>query len=294
MSPSDRLQAHVQALAGERHPLTSAASLLYAESYLSNQFSSQELEVHAHPFDALGATWRNVIGIRPAGRHAARSGAPPPPPLILAAHYDTVPGSPGADDNASSLAVLIETARALRQARLDREIHFIGFCCEEEDLLGSLAYTAELKARGDVIAGALVLECVGYTDNREGSQMVPPNLPITLPSVGDFLGLVGNTGSADLVRRIDRTIRTQVPALNVVSLVVPGNGEVLPDTRRSDHAAFWLHGYPAVMFTDTANFRNPHYHRPTDTPDTLDFGFMQHLVRALKAVVTDLATTSAT
>ncbi len=294
MSTSGRLQEHVQTLAGERHPLTSPASLLRTEAYLIEQFTRQELTVRTHPFDALGATWRNVIGILPASRISKSSNAPRHPPLIIAAHYDTVPDSPGADDNASALAVMLETARALLDTRLDREIHFIGFCLEEEDLLGSLAYTAELKAREETITGAIVLECVGYTDDREGSQTIPPNLPMTLPSVGDFLGIVGNTGSASLVRAIDRTMRAHVPALKTISLVVPGNGEVLPDTRRSDHAAFWLRGYPAVMLTDTANFRNPHYHRATDTPETLDLPFMDRLVRALTAVATDLARQGAT
>src|SRR5207244_3343795 len=206
----------------------------------------------------------------------------PFPPLIIAAHYDTVEGSPGADDNASALAVMLEVARNLRGVPLTRSVRFIAFCLEEENLLGSLAYASSLQEANEEICGAIVLECVGFARAEDGSQQ-QPSIPIAVPTVGDFLGIVGNVVSAPLVKAVEAAANQAVPELKTVSLLVPGNGELLPDTRRSDHAAFWHHGYPAVMLTDTANFRNPHYHQPTDTFETLNLAFMEQVARAVTA-----------
>jgi Zn-dependent M28 family amino/carboxypeptidase len=232
----------------------------------------------------LGDTYRNVIGTRPASHPSPERAAP----LIVAAHYDTVRDSPGADDNASALAVLLEAAQCLRSVPLSREVRFIAFSLEEEDLLGSLAYVSSLKKDGYEIDGAIVLECVGYACATEGSQRKPPGLPIVVPTVGDFLAIVGNTASAALVAAVEGAAKERVPDLKTVALMVPGNGELFPDTRRSDHAAFWHYGYPAVMLTDTANFRNPNYHASTDTIETLDLGFLEKVARTITATAIHL------
>jgi Zn-dependent M28 family amino/carboxypeptidase len=280
----DRLRAHVAALLGERHPTTAPAALERSKRYLHDQFTAYGLPVALHRFQAFDTTYHNVIATLPPSNPSATG-----PPLIIAAHYDTVPASPGADDNASAVAVVLEAARALQSKRLAGEVRLIGFCLEEEDLLGSLAYARELRDRGERIAGAIVLECVGYTSQIPGSQLAPPRLPIPLPPVGDFLGVVGNALSGSLAAAVEEAARRHVPELKTISLLVPGNGEVLPDTRRSDHAAFWHYGYPALMLTDTANFRNPHYHSPTDTIETLDFIFMQRVAEAVIAAAVTLA-----
>jgi Zn-dependent M28 family amino/carboxypeptidase len=238
------------------------------------------LEVSAHPFEAMGETYRNVIATLPASQGDAA-------PLLIAAHYDTVPGSPGADDNASALAVMLEAARCLREVVPNRDVRFIAFCLEEENLLGSLAYASWLRESKQEISGVIVLECVGYARAEEGSQRKPPGVPIAVPSVGDFLAIIGNQTSTGLVAAVEGAAK-QVSDLKTVSLVVPGNGEALPDTRRSDHAAFWHYGYPAVMLTDTADFRNPHYHQPTDTLETLDLEFMDKVARAVTAAAIEL------
>jgi len=301
---------HLRALIGERHPTSSPTALRQAEDYLTEQFKVLGLEVSTHPFKALGDTYRNVIGtMRPQkGDSPHAEGGPSPAPLIVAAHYDTVEGSPGADDNASALAVLLEAARCLRDVPLSREVRFIAFSLEEEDLLGSLAYVSSLKKDGHEIAGAIVLECVGYAKSEEGSQRKPPTgrgaswrawggrvqqMPVVVPTVGDFLAIVGNTASAALVAAVEGAAKERVPDLKTVALTVPGNGELLPDTRRSDHAAFWHYGYLAVMLTDTANFRNPHYHRSTDTLDTLNLEFMEKVAQAVTASVIRLCTAPA-
>jgi len=286
-SDQDRLLAHLQTLVGERHPITSPAHLRQAEEYLADTFTQFGLQVSAHPFVAGGVTYRNVVAsLLPTRRVRSHGHDAPSAPLILAAHYDTVEGSPGADDNASALAVLLDVARRLRDEDRLREVHFVGFCLEEAGLLGSRAYAAELKAVGRDIAGALVLECVGFASTQEGSQTVPPWIPIAVPTVGKFLAIVGNTASSSLTASVTRTAEPHIP---VVSLVIPENGDRFPDTRRSDHAAFWDHGFPAVMLTDTADFRNPHYHRPTDTLETLSLTFLADVAGAVTAAARHLA-----
>ncbi len=271
------------ALAGERHPVSSPAILAQAEQYLIDQFRSLGLIVTGHPFAAYGRTFRNVIATLPGtGASAA--------PLIIAAHYDTVLGSPGADDNASGLAVLLETARGLKHRPLVHDVQFIGFCLEEDHLRGSRAYAEQLRAANQPIQGMIALECVGYASAEPDSQRIPPGVPIPVPTTGDFLGVIGNDAAAHLVTVLAQAASGLVPALKVVPLLVPGRGEQLPDTRRSDHAAFWDQDYPAVMLTDTADFRNPHYHRPTDTIETLDFVFMERTAACLTAATVRLAT----
>ncbi len=283
----DRLLSHLQALVGERHPVTSPAHLRQAEEYLADTFAQFGLQVSAHPFVAGGGTYRNVVAsLLPTRRVRSHGHDAPSAPLLLGAHYDTVEGSPGADDNASALAVLLDVARRLRDVERLREVQFVGFCLEETGLLGSRAYAAELKAAGRDIAGALVLECVGFASAQEGSQTVPPGVPLTVPTVGNFLAIVGNTASASLTDSVTHAAKPHIP---VVPLVVPENGDRLPDTRRSDHAAFWDLGFPAVMLTDTADFRNPHYHRATDTLATLSLTFLTDVVEAVTAASGHLA-----
>lgn len=281
------LLRHLQLLTRERHPISSPASLQRTEQYLIEQFKQLGLETGTHAFQFLDGTYHNVLAsIRP---HPGASPLEEPAPLIIAAHYDTVSGSPGADDNASGLAVMLEVARGLRDVPLAREVRFIGFCLEEYDLLGSLAYVSELRAGHEGILGAIVLECVGFTRTDPGSQLAPAGLPIPVPPSGDFLAIVGNAASAALAGSVERSANRRVPDLKTVSLIVPGQGEPFPDTRRSDHAAFWCYGYPAVMLTDTANFRNPHYHRASDTLDTLDLSFISRVAEALLAAALSLA-----
>jgi Zn-dependent M28 family amino/carboxypeptidase len=283
MAVEFRLRDHLQALVGERHPLSSPLRLYQTEHYLRDKFSDAGLTVATHEFEALGGSYRNVIG---TAHPESVENQPVLPPLIVAAHYDTVPGSPGADDNASALAVLLDVAQRIKQTSLSRPVHFIAFCLEEEDLVGSRAYVAHLTETHQRPHGAIVLECVGYARDEEGSQKIPPGVPIAVPTVGNFLAVIGNQSSSSLTMAVEQAMRPHLP---IVPLIVPGNGELLPDTRRSDHTSFWEHGFPAVMLTDTANFRNPHYHRPTDTIETLNLDFMAFVTDAVTAAVIELA-----
>lgn len=283
----DRLLSHLQILVGERHPVTAPGHLWRVEEYLADTFAQLGLQVAAHPFETGHGTYRNVVAtLLPTHGAQSRGRGMASAPLILAAHYDTVEESPGADDNASSLAVLLEAAHRLRGMERRREVQCVGFCLEEEGLLGSRAFAAELSAMGRGILGALVLECVGFASEREGSQTVPPGIPVVVPTVGNFLAIVGNSASASLTASVTRAAGAHLP---VVPLVVPEQGEQHPDTRRSDHAAFWDHGFPAVMLTDTANFRNPNYHRSTDTLETLSLTFLADVLAAVTAAAGHLA-----
>lgn len=218
-----------------------------------------------------------------------RSSGPPSAQYILGAHYDSVAGTVGADDNASAVAVMMETARVLSADDLSAvAVTFVGFTLEEPPVfgtrfMGSRVYAAAARKKRARIDGMICLEMVGYTCRKPGCQQYPfPLMFFGYPRTGDFIGIVGNTGSRGFARRLKRSFQCS-RRLPVVSLLVPFNGWIVPAVRLSDHAAFWDKGYPAVMLTDSAFFRNPHYHRSSDTMGTLDFDFMARLVQSLAA-----------
>jgi Zn-dependent M28 family amino/carboxypeptidase len=281
-----RIRRYLQSLTGERHPDRSPGALKKTAHYLATQFAKSGWAVAHLPFSALGGVYRNILAVKQPC-HAVP--ADYPAPFLIGAHYDTVPDSPGADDNASGLAVLLEVAARLRGIQLSHPVWLVGFCLEEQDRLGSQAFAARLKAEDRALAGAIILECVGFSTSRPASQRIPPGVPQSVPTVGDFLAIVGNESSRNLVQAIERSAATHAPTLKTQSLVVPGCGEVLPHTRRSDHASFWDANYPAVMLTDTANFRNPHYHGETDTIESLDMKFLENVIDVVTAVIVQLA-----
>lgn len=282
-SHTERFIPDLRYLIRERHPDFSPGALTITAQYLRQRFLALGLAVQSHTFDARGVAYENILATRSADRASTK------PALILAAHYDTVAGSPGADDNASALAVMLEVVRQLSGRALNRPVQFIAFCLEEDNLLGSRAYATELKRSGQSIEGAIVLECVGYASQEEGTQRIPPGVPVPVPTVGNFLAVIGNQHSHSLTQTVGEALAKHLP---IVPLIVPGNGEALPDTRRSDHIAFWEQGFPAVMLTDTANFRNPHYHQPSDTFDTLNLKFMSSVAEGVTAAVLALGESS--
>ena len=254
--------------------------------YLATQFSKSGWSTNSQLVSAWGKVYRNVVATKYPGR---RRQGEELSPLLIGAHYDTLSGSPGADDNASGLAVLLEVASRLRARLLARPVWLVAFCLEEQDRLGSQAFASRLKAEGRELAGAIILECVGFARSEAGTQQVPPAVPIAVPTQGDFLAIVGNEASKSLVLQLEQDARQHEPRLKTLSLLVPGRGEAMPHTRRSDHASFWDAGYPAVMLTDTANFRNPHYHRETDTRDTLNLEFLSNVAATVTATAIQMA-----
>lgn len=202
--------------------------------------------------------------------------------VIIGAHFDSVPKSPGADDNASAVAGMLAAAKAL--ALLGKPpVAFIAFNREEDGLLGSQDFVHMcLTGKNNNLKVAHILEMIGYYDPTPGSQHVPEGLPIKLSDCGDFIGVIGNRHSNALVSSVLKTAKEYVPDLHVKALkVVFGAENIFPHLRRSDHAPFWDAKLPAFMWTDTSEFRNPHYHQPSDTPDTLHYGFLKKVTALL-------------
>jgi Zn-dependent M28 family amino/carboxypeptidase len=271
-----QLRRTLQVIVGERTPYGAERQLAAVEGFIEKELASYGLSVESDYFSYRGKSFRNIVG-----RLAAQRGASL---IILGAHLDSVEGTPGADDNASGVAVLLEAARMLSRSRLRSQLLFCAFNLEELNMIGSTHFAKKLKAAGAKVDGMISLEMVGYTDSRAGSQNYPFGLKPFYPDRGDFIGVIGNWNSTSLLRRCTRQMR-QVPGLGVETLSVPGNGALVPAVRLSDHSPFWDLGYPALMITDTAFYRNPHYHGATDTLETLDLTFMARVcdgvVRAL-------------
>jgi len=273
------LRKSLERISAERSPLSSPRHLAAVESYIEKEFESYGLSVESDTFTYWGRGYRNVIG----RLGAARSG----PLIILGAHFDSVEGSPGADDNASGVAVLLEAARILSASRLRSQVLFCAFNLEELNMIGSTHFAKKLKAAGADIRAMVSLEMVGFTSPKPGGQQYPVGLRWFYPDRGDFIGVVGNWRSSLLLRQFSRLLR-QVRGLSVETLTVLGNGFLVPQVRLSDHSPFWDLGYPGLMVTDTAFFRNPHYHGPTDTVETLDLDFMAKVCEGVVNAVANL------
>ncbi|MFO8038112.1 MAG: M28 family peptidase [Sodalinema sp.] len=265
----DRLFETVEALA---RPRFDPGDRDRARRYLQQQLEAAGWSVESQNFD--GGV--NLI--------AQRDGTNPDAPiLLLGAHYDTVPNSPGADDNASAVAAVLEAAHLLK-APTPRGLRLVLFDLEERGLLGSFAYVSPQTIEN--LEGVIILEMIGYACEEIGCQTYPRGLPDSLPERGDFLGVVGNWPYHHLTDAFEAIPRSGSPTR--VTLTVPV-GPFL-ELLRSDHAPFWLAGVPAVMVTDTANFRNPNYHRLSDTPDSLNRSFLEGATQAVIDVLYQLLT----
>jgi hypothetical protein len=210
-----------------------------------------------------------------------------PKMLLVGAHYDSVPGCPGADDNGSAVAALLGCAAACSRWHRPLPIIFAAFNCEEDGLLGSRDFVESYLPDAPLeVVCAHVLEMVGYAVMTPRSQMVPKGLPIKMSDVGDFLGLLANGISSKIMNTVLRHVEAYVPDLPVMGLNVKlGIEKYFPVLARSDHAPFWNRKIPAVMWTDTSEFRNRNYHQVTDTPDTLNYAFLASVTRLLTACV---------
>jgi Zn-dependent M28 family amino/carboxypeptidase len=211
----------------------------------------------------------------------ATSGPADGPCLLLGAHYDSVPGTPGADDNGSAVAVCLEAARLIKKYDIGSTM-IVFFNREEDGLLGSTEFVSHLARQSTwTVSEAHVFEMVGYCTTARKSQRMPPGIPgFIAPSVGDFLGLLANRHSNAIAENLVTLAASYVPSFPVVALkMYLGVEKLLGHLHRSDHAPFWKAGIPAVMWTDTAEFRNPNYHLASDTPDTLDYEFMARVTK---------------
>ncbi|MEM6552505.1 MAG: M20/M25/M40 family metallo-hydrolase [Planctomycetota bacterium] len=280
------LERHVEMLAGVigvRHD-SRPSSLDASVSYITREWEAMGETVREEPYRTAAWEAKNLVVEWP-GRD------PKAPVVVLGAHYDTVRTTPGADDNASAVAVLLEATRMLTGRRFRRTVRFVAFANEEPPhfgtrTMGSRVYAEACRARGDAVHAMVCLEMVGYFDCRRGKQSYPDELPrVVRPLVrdtGDFISVVSDVRSCRVLRRFRRGFR-RASSLPMIAAPVPRARELL---WLSDHGPFWDLGYPAMMVTDTSWFRNPHYHEMTDTPATLDY---ERMTRVLTGVVGGVA-----
>lgn len=275
------LTEHLRQISRERNLLTHPSSLIEVQHYLKEQFFRWDFEVVEDRFSYGGGSFSNLI--------ARRNRDSQKPRLILGAHFDAVPGSPGADDNASGVAALLEAARIYaafgKEGRA--EVEFAAFNLEECGMVGSRAYARKLKKEKVEVLGMLSLEMVGFASCEKDSQKMPLLLKPFYPDAGNFIGLVANTKSKPLLRKVKRVFQT-VEGLRTESLILPGSGSIFPAARLSDHSPFWDEGFPALLVTDTSFYRNPYYHSEKDRIETLDFDFLSRVTEAAARTVFEL------
>jgi hypothetical protein len=281
----DRLRRHVGRLAGEigERNLFRPAALEAAAGHVEASLRELGDRVVSEAFMAEGHSVRTVLAERP--------GTGPRREIVLVgAHYDSVLGSPGANDNATGVAALLELARLLAGAGRERTLRFVAFVNEEPpfylgEAMGSLHHARRAREGGDAIVAMFSLETIGYYSDAPGSQSYPFPLSVFYPSTGNFIGFVGNMRSRGLVRSAIGSFRRHT-AFPSEGAALPA---VIPGVGWSDHWSFWQAGYPALMVTDTALYRYPAYHAADDTPEKVDYERTARVVAGLARVLGDLA-----
>lgn len=280
-----RLCGHVQRLAGEigERNIFRPAALEAAAAYIETVWSGQGYSVSRQTYTARGVASANLEVTRHCGRSAA-------PVLLLGAHYDSVRGSPGANDNATGVAALLEIGRMLAATEPALDIRCVAFVNEEPPFFlgrhqGSMVYARAARRRGDVIPLMLALEMLGCFDDTPGSQRYPPLLRHFYPATADFIAFVSNLRGRRLLRRMVAAFRA-VSDFPAEAAALPA---LLPGVAWSDHLSFWRHGYRALMVTDTAFYRYPWYHTAGDTPDRIDYPRLAQVTTGLGRAVVHLA-----
>ena len=251
-----------------RHSKWDPLGLMAVRSYVKERLSSLG-QVEEHLFKEGSEEGVNYILKFPGKK-------PNLDPILIGAHYDGPIQSPGADDNASGVAALLELIRYLTEYPPRRPTWMVAFDQEEWGLLGSKALSKELKAKGQKLKLMVSLEMLAFTSEKQDYPL--PAMKKIYGEKGNFIALVANTGCAVMLPGMSSSMGKYIPTK---VLPVPLKGDVLPDVRLSDHSPFWDEGYNAMMITDTSFLRNPHYHEPTDTVDTLDLDFFCKVVEGL-------------
>ena len=261
------LKETVETIAIPRHYVAEKSNNQFVASWIEGQFDKFGYQTFRQgEFDNIATQYN---GGKPA--------------ILIGAHYDSMPETPGADDNGSAVAAMLGCAKAIAEQAPEAPVCFVAFNREEDSLMGSRIFVADYALQNLKLREVHVLEMVGYCDHSPGSQKLPQGLPVNLiRDRGDFLALIANRTSNRLVKPILSTARTYLPEFPVLGLkVFCGLEKRFTDLRRSDHAPFWDAGIPAMMWTDTSEFRNSNYHEATDTPDTLDYEFLQRVTQLL-------------
>ena len=289
---SSFIKSYLEFIAVERNHLTSLSGIEMVRDSLERFFVSEGLEATRESVPFGGYTGANVRGdIRGLSADTAF--------VILDAHFDAVPGSPGANDNGIATAALMEAARVLSTGHFQRSIRILAFDLEEYGLLGSIRHVQQIDPAAETMLGMLNLEMIGYFTEEPNTQGVPAGFDLLFPTVyaalqadnfrGNFLANVGNTTSIPLQNTFDSLAAVYAPQLITYDLALPGNGTVAPDFRRSDHAPFWDAGYQALMLTAGADFRDTAYHSAFDSLSRINFPKVEEVLRATVATIAHLA-----
>ena len=252
--------------------------------YCEIELTAAGWTVERQPFEASDSMLNTLNGINLVARRKKTADksqkATQKPVFILGAHLDSCEDTPGADDNASAVAVLLETARIIDQRLTAKDwdstvvdLELVVFDLEEHGMLGAASHAASCRQNQRLVSGMVSLEMLGYCSHEPGSQRFPQQLEGLYSDVGNFIGVVGNQNSTALINHFAAAFKS-VADLPSQLLQVPNSGHTLPATRLSDHSPYWDEGFAALMITDTSFLRNPHYHQPTDTPETLDRVFL--------------------
>jgi Zn-dependent M28 family amino/carboxypeptidase len=281
----DNLRGHVETLAGtigERN-LHRYAALEASARYISTLFESIGYQPNLQSFSVQGRTVSNIEVVKPGTER-------PDEIVVVGAHYDSVVGSPGANDNATGVAGVLELARMLRSQQLSRTVHFVAFVNEEPpysytNAMGSRRYAERAASKGERITAMLSLETIGYYSDEDDSQHYPAPFGHFYPNKGNFIGFVGNLQSRKLVHRAIASFRSHAKFPSE-GLAAPG---WVTGIGWSDHWSFWKSGYPGIMVTDTALFRYPQYHSSADRPGIVVYDSLARVVNGLEGVVRDLA-----
>ncbi|MGE5402119.1 MAG: M20/M25/M40 family metallo-hydrolase [Ignavibacteriales bacterium] len=289
---TQNLKTDMVLIAGIRHYIKSPVHLQEVRNLIEQRFLLNDLRTKKDVFDYSGYSASNIIGEKPGQINEDTV-------YILCSHFDSVPAGPGADDNGSGVAGMLEAMRVLSSGTYLNTIRFIGFDLEELGLKGSQRYAENASSRSEKIAGVIDYEMIGYLSEKQNSQTFPYGFDRLFPEVyagssaqgfkGNFIANVANSNSESLMAAFENCAGKYVPLLNEMSLSVAGNGEAVSFLRRSDHAPFWDNGFKALMLTDCAEYRNPNYHKASDTIGTLDFSFMANIVKATVATIATLA-----
>jgi Zn-dependent M28 family amino/carboxypeptidase len=274
----ERLYNHLVQIVRDRDPYLASGGHFFVQQYIREQLQEWGT-VETHEFTVGGRTHSNLIlNLPPLAPKKVNSS-----PILIGAHYDAVPGTPGADDNATGVAVLLELARAFATEPAKYPIRLVAFDLEEYGLIGSSQYAADLQQQGQRLRLMFSLEMLGYCDSTVGSQRYPAGLERFYPNRANFIALIGNLATIPDLLRLSRRIRAS--GMPCEWLPAPNRGLMVPQTRLSDHAPFWDRGYRAIMVTDTAFLRNPHYHQISDRIDTLDLDFLVGVCRGLEVSI---------
>lgn len=284
----DHLKQHVQKLAGDigERNMWHAENLQQAAQYIENTLQQLGYQVLTQEYDLHGQKAHNIEAILPSSTGSTKKDEI----IIVGAHYDSVYGSPGADDNATGVAAVLEIARLLAKQKLQRSVHFVAFVNEEPPFfmtqrMGSYQYATRAKKRNENIVAMFSIESIGYYSDKKNSQFYPFPFGYFYPNQGNFIGFVGNLASFSLVRNAIAIFRATT-AFPSEGIAAPG---WIVGISWSDQWSFWKKGYPAVMITDSALFRNPNYHTHTDLPDTIDYNRTARVVLGLTKMVARLA-----